>query len=57
MKIFFTCELHIPVVELILRLYLKYNTAILMYLLLQQCTSGGQESGLYGIQGKWMLPP
>ena len=48
MKIFFTCEVRIPFAELILLLYLKYNTSIIMYFLLQQCTSGGHESGLYG---------
>jgi hypothetical protein len=46
MKIFFTCQVHILFAELILQLYLKYNTSIIVYLLLQQCTSGGHKSGL-----------
>ena len=48
MKISFTCKVHVPFAELILLFYLKYNTSIIVYLLLQQSTSGGHESGLYG---------
>ena len=40
-KIIVTCQLHIPLVEVIPFLYLSKNTSILMYLLLQQCTSWG----------------
>ena len=40
-KIIVTCQLHFPLVEVIPFLYPSKNTSILMYLLLQQCTSWG----------------
>ena len=50
-KIFFTYKLHIPFAELILLIYLKYNTPIFVYLLLQQCTSRGDRRAGYTAVG------
>ena len=48
MKNLFNMPAAHPFAELILLFYLKYNISIIMYLLLQQCISGGHESGFYG---------